>query len=364
MSANPDDGASLAARILAIIAEVERALINMIVTRLRAGIFSPNWESTKLAEIQVLRRRLQTGVQQATPQVAAEVTQIIHDAYNQGQASAVKDLQDAHHAWDVAADPIGAIDLPVRATVDNVTAAIQEAPGLLLNVYQQAVSAGVEQVLGGAVTRVQAAQSVLDDLAERGVTGFRDSAGRNWALESYVEMAVRTGAGHAAIQGHVDTLAASGMDLVIVSESPRECPLCRPWERQILSISGQVGAIIEPSALTGRGIVVNVKAPLATARAAGLFHPQCRHHISAYQPGATIKGIAKSDPEGYEAGQRLREIERNIRKYKRREAVALDEAAARRARAKVREWQGIARSHVAEHDLKRLSRREQIGKAL
>ncbi|MEV7458777.1 hypothetical protein [Streptomyces rubiginosohelvolus] len=37
-------------------------------------------------------------------------------------------------------------------------------------------------------------------------------------------MAVRTSVGRAATEAHMTTLAAAGVDLVVVSSSPRECP--------------------------------------------------------------------------------------------------------------------------------------------
>ena len=86
--------------------------------------------------------------------------------------------------------------------------------------------------------------------------------------------------------------------------------------------------------------------------------------MSAYLPGVTVAGVAGRDPAGYEAGQRQRQIERSIRAWKRRQAVALDDAAARVASAKVREWQAALRAHVDANDLRRLTRREQIGRAL
>lgn len=364
MPVSPDSGAQLAARILEQITTAERALMALIVDRLRAGIYGDSWEQAKLAEVQMIRRRLLNGAQRLSTLLSGQIHRIVLDAYNHGQALAVADLQEIGEPWALVADAAGAAQQSAESAVYNVQAAVAQLPSLLINVYQSAVEAGVSEVLGGTVTRVQAAQHVLDDLADRGVTGFRDNAGRNWSLESYVEMAVRTGSGHAAVQGHVDALAASGRDLIIVSDAPRECPLCRPWERKVLSISGQVGAIIEPSAITGNPVTVNVTASLATARAAGLQHPNCRHTISAYTPGVTLKGTAESDPARYEAGQRQRQIERNIRMWKRRQAVALDDATARNAALKVRQWQAALREHVDVNDLTRLRRREQIGTAI
>ncbi|MDX3070545.1 phage capsid protein, partial [Streptomyces sp. ND04-05B] len=102
---------------------------------------------------------------------------------------------------------------------------------------------------------------------------------------------------------------------------------------------------------------------LEEARRAGLQHPNCRHTTSAYLPGLTKppKKAAK-DPDGYEATQRQREIERHIRKYKLRAASAVDPAAKRAAEARVRAWQGQMRGHLDAHpELMRKRYREQPG---
>lgn len=367
MPASPEDGATLAQRVLELIAEAEAAILRLIASRLRAGLGShvsaDEWGLQKLRELQMVRQYALTQMGALTPKLVQQVHEIVLDAYNVGQALAFDDIEKAGHLGVPAPDPVHLGAQFAQAAVDNVQAATRAVPDLIANVYQQAVQAGVSEVLGGDVTRLNAAQHVLDQLATRGVTGFQDRAGRNWSLESYVEMAVRTGAGNAAVQGHVDALAASGLDLIIVSDAPRECPLCRPWERQVLSISGQVGRIIEPAADSGRAVVVDVKASYASARAAGLQHPNCRHTISLYSPGVTKIGNATAQPDRYEAGQRQREIERKIREWKRRQAVALDDNSARVASGKVREWQAAMRQHIDANDLTRLPKREQIGRA-
>ena len=74
--------------------------------------------------------------------------------------------------------------------------------------------------------------------------------------------------------------------------------------------------------------------------------------------------VQKGDPDLYAARQQQRYLERGVREWKRREAASLDDLAAGKARAHVREWQGRLREHVAANDLKRLYYREQIGKAI
>jgi hypothetical protein len=59
----------------------------------------------------------------------------------------------------------------------------------------------------------------------------------------------------------------------------------------------------------------------------------------------------------------LRSLERKVRTARRQEVAALDEVAAARARARVRELQGRIRAHVAATPAKRQPQREQIGRA-
>lgn len=217
------------------------------------------------------------------------------------------------------------------------------------DIYRQAVGRATMQGLAGSLTRRQAAQAALDQLAGRGITGFIDRTGRAWNLASYTEMATRTAIHNAERQGVMDGVRAAGRDLVVVSGSPGSCPLCTPWEGEVLSLDGAT-----PGYPT-----------LSDAERDGLFHPSCRHTLAPYVEGLTRTDDTQAgDPDRYAAEQQQRSLERGIRYWKTREAVAMDEVSAAKARRKVREWQGRLRGHVAEHDLPRLRYREQIGKAI
>ena len=70
-----------------------------------------------------------------------------------------------------------------------------------------------------------------------------------------------------------------------------------------------------------------------------------------------------ADPAGDAARQKLRYLERQVRSWKRAQAVALDPAAERKAGAQVRAYQAKIREHVATTPVSRQSAREQIGRA-
>ncbi len=182
------------------------------------------------------------------------------------------------------------------------------------------------------------------------------------------------------MEGHVDVLAEMGVGLVVVSDAPVECPRAR-WEGEVLTLTGPPGpqtVLAEhaaPPEQPRRGllrrrpptppVVVHVAGSLIEARAAGLFHPNCRHSLAAYLPGVSTRPPHHATPgTTYEDTQRQRAIERHIRRWKREQAAAMDEGARKRAGAYIRKWQKTAREHVAAHpELRRKPHRERIGSA-
>lgn len=100
---------------------------------------------------------------------------------------------------------------------------------------------------------------------------------------------------------------------------------------------------------------------LEEAKAAGLFHCNCRHSISAYQEGVTPPMGDVADPEGYAASQKLRYLERKTRESKRLEAAAMNPTALRAAKARTAAYQGKIRDHCAATGAKRQPWRESFG---
>lgn len=359
MPVSPDDGARLAARVVELVADAELVMLRRVSSSLRAGVDAPGWVTAKLTELQTLRRRLTGDLAALDRDLAATVDALVAEAYTLGQAGAVGDLDDVNLPPGLPAGQFAAVRTIAADTLTAVRGVPPVALRAVTDAYQAVVAEASTTVLVGAQTRVQAAQQALDRLLGNGITGFTDTAGRQWAMESYVEMAVRTGTGRAAVQGHVDTLAASGQDLVYVIPGPRACPICDAWAGQVLSITGGTTGTVTAAGRT------RVAGSLEDARAAGWGHPNCRCATGIYLPGVTEPSVDRSTPAAYEAQQEQRRLERGIRTWKRRQALALSPEAERAAAAKVQAWQGRLRGHLAAHpELKRQRRREQVGRAV
>lgn len=378
MPVSPKIGAKYGAQIARLVDSTEIALLRMIATAIRTGADDQDWLQQKLAQLQLLRRRITFEATRLDATLAQEIHRVVLEAYNVGSSLAVTDLERAGRVASVTADPTGAAAVLARKIAQDVHQSLALVPDILTGIYRQSVDAAVQQVLGGSITRRAGSQMVLDDSLANGITGFVDTAGRAWSLDTYAEMAVRTGTADAAIAGHIATLQASGVDLVVISDHGGSCPLCAPWEGKILSSSGDVAGMIMPSVTDGSAEAVDVAGSLDEATDAGLFHPNCSHTADAYLPGATdvsddagdaptvgdIAAAQTSDgSELYQAEQRQRTIERTIRSWKRRGALALDDKSAAQAAGKVSQWQSVLREHVDANDLKRLPYREQIGNA-
>jgi hypothetical protein len=355
-SVSPADFEAYAREVWAIYAEAEAIMLERVKRRLARGIEAPGWAEAKLAEITQLKREIEEVLRQLEAG-NVDAAKAVLEAYK-GGAQAVFDLDGGGGPTvEVTVKPPKELPVSVnRATVDTLVQQMTTKLGAThllvlrstLDAYREAVGQGTAAGLAaGTRNRVQVTQDVLNRFADRGITGFIDKAGRNWDLASYAEMAVRSALAQASVQGHIETLIAQGFDRAVVSDSPEECELCRPWEGKLLALTPEAAA----------------KYNLPTVQdaiAAGLFHPNCTHRLGGYVEGVTEVGGATANPQGYEERQKQRYIERQIRKWKRRQAVALTPQEERAAKAKVKQWQAGMRQFIDDTGRLRRSDREQL----
>ncbi|SDM46628.1 Phage minor capsid protein 2 [Streptomyces sp. cf386] len=369
MPVSPAMAEDLATEVRRLYEDAEASLLERLAAALEADIESPRWAELKFAAVGDLRRAVETVSTALANDTSGAVAEALIEAYNRGRQAAVAELG----ALDVGRELVARRTLPNAAAVDRLAASMaedtrplyQRITRAVVDTFRSIVSRVSGGVLLGTTTRRQATQRALDQFASRGITGFVDRAGRSWDMAAYAEMAVRSVTARAAIEGHIDALAEIQVGLVVVSDAPLECPLCAAWEGEILTLADRSGPHTiraEHEIEDGRTVVIHVAGSLLEARAAGLFHPNCRHSLSAYLPGVTTRPEAPPTPgTTYEDTQRQREIERHIRRWKRRAAAAMDDDARRSANAKVREWQKAMREHVAAHEhLRRKPEREQV----
>jgi hypothetical protein len=339
MPVSPASSEQVAREILRIYLRAELVLMRAVARRVKRGITDPGWAERKLAEVTLLRRETLSVVRDLDREMARQVDDILRRSYELGTAAARAELRalEREIAEKGVTTPRAILRL-IDDTVRGLHGGNQRIVRFIETAYSRIIRSAAAQVVAGSQSRRDAAQGALNAFADSGITGFVDDAGRNWELASYAEMGVRTASGQAAIAGHLDTISSIGEDLVIVSDAPQECPLCREWEGEVLSISGRSTKYYS----------------VAEATASGLFHPNCRHDIGLYVPGFTRPYGRTEDPAGAAFRSEQRYLERGVRRWKRREVVG-DTAAPGR----VAEWRDRLSEHVG--DGKRLPYREGLG---
>lgn len=118
-------------------------------------------------------------------------------------------------------------------------------------------------------TRRQASKALISALERNGITSFIDRAGRSWSMDTYAEMSARTIARRSQTTATRARITESGRDLIVIIDHAEECPLCRPYEGKVFSISGQ-----------------SKKYPsIKSIEAKGYGHPNCCHAEAPWVSG-------------------------------------------------------------------------------
>ncbi|PAB61328.1 phage minor capsid protein [Anaeromicrobium sediminis] len=115
-------------------------------------------------------------------------------------------------------------------------------------------------------TRKDISKNVVERLTQEGFIVFKDKLGRNWRLDSYAEMNMRSTLREANTRGIENRAIQEGYDLLKVSEHGVTCEKCAKVEGRVFSISGN-----------------NANYPKWDNHIIKHTHPNCRHTVSIFQ---------------------------------------------------------------------------------
>lgn len=291
MGVSPALARELARQTRAVYEQATTDLIRGIARQVAAGADAADWQTRKLESMNALRREADEVMTRLDDEVPGTVEEALTSAYRQGTRTASSEAARAGitGGFGADADREGITRLLEEALRPHRQAILQIRRGTL-DAFDDAITTAAGRVLTGTGTRRDAARSALGVLADKGITGYRDASGRQWDLASYAEMATRTSAGHAAIEGHMARLTTLDADLVFVSDSPEECSICRPFEGRVLSISGKTRGRLDDG--------VTVLCSVTEARDAGLYHPNAILGDHSLEAVGGVKGAVRAWYEG------------------------------------------------------------------
>ena len=351
-----------------------------------------DWEVRKLAELGQLTAENARIINEATKRVPME----IRLALEESSAIALRDLESL---IDKAIKDGTIEQAPVDSTVELVesmmsraieqanltnTTLLESARGAYLRAVNDvteweefrigalgqkyiadAMNQGTIAVVSGTETRAQALKKAISQLADRGLYGLVDRAGRHWSPEAYMGMVVRTTSHNTAIDSVRAKQQDYNSDIFQVSQHPGARPLCYPYQGKFYSWSGASGTFTD-----GNGVQHRYSGIQSTSygKPAGLFGINCGHYPLPQIPKVTIpqdksEQDKKENDRLYRESQQQRAYERDIRNAKRkREAFAkagLDDAA-KEQEAVIRARQERMREFVKRTGRTRRYDREQI----
>lgn len=203
------------------------------------------------------------------------------------------------------------------------------------------LNAGAMSVVSGNESLQEATRKTIRRLADKGIPGFIDKAGREWSPEAYVKMDLRSTMGNTARAAQDARCDAYGISLISVSSHIGARPKCAPYQGRVFSRDGSKGTTTD-----GKGRVIEY-IPLSETSYGepdGLFGINCGHQQYPFIPGASIQRYYPYDEEAnaerYKEFQQQRAMERQIRADK-RECMMLqaagDEEALKKAAVKLRQ---------------------------
>lgn len=182
------------------------------------------------------------------------------------------------------------------------------------NAYTNALDKAILKMVSGAFSFDRAAEDVVRELAHSGLRSIDYASGRSYQLDTAARMCLRTSSAQLSAQISMHNIEVTGTDLVEVDAHWGARPEHAEWQGKIYSVSGK-----------------NKKYPdfkvCRYGEVDGLCGVNCRHSFYPFFEGISEPNKWQPEPgpkdyngrtyDYYQATQKQRQMERNIRATKR-----------------------------------------------
>lgn len=374
----------------AYLACIDRLIVN-IAKRLGTGkaFRTAGWETRKLAELGQLTQENARIINEETRHVPEEIRKALDEVSKIALADIERAIREAIAKGAIEEAPADSVlnllrDLSEQA-VDSANLvntvmlqSCQSAYLLAVNntvlwenqildaaAAQKALNEAATAVTLGTETRRQALQKAISQMADNGIYGFVDRAGRHWSPEAYMNMDIRTTVHNAAIQFIRRRQEDYGSDIFQVSSHAGARPLCYPYQGKFYTWGSGSGTFTDGAGMTHEYGPID---GTSYGQAAGLFGINCGHYPLPQIPNVTFpqdKEIENKEENDrlYRESQQQRALERRIRDAKRKQAAfqaASMPEAADRQKALIRQRQAAMRDFIAKTGRARRYDRESV----
>lgn len=255
----------------------------------------------------------------------------------------------------------------IKATTNDMKKAEIAVLRMANNQYRRIIYNAQVYANTGAGTYEKAVDMATKDFLKAGLNCVEYANGARHTLADYADMAIRTAAKRAYLQGEGMKRREWGVYTVIINKrgSGCPCPLCVPFVGKVM-----IDDVWSGGPKDGVSPMTGIKYPLISAAiAAGLYHPLCRDSHTTY-----IEGVS-TPPDGKYTREELNNLaeknarrerqqyaERQEKKYNRLSQFSLDPENQKKYEQKQKEWKHVrmrtgsvdSREHIDFRDLEKL----------
>ena len=299
-----------------------------------------DWKLLKLNGMSVLKQELQKVITKDTQAMQKDLVKLVEDTLTKNNASdarlldAIKDytktVGESSHSLSLTLTASETQTARMRAILQNARNGINLTNTRALEACERMVAESINNayaaVFEGTDTLQNAVYKASKALARKGITVATYSSGRQStiSIDAAVRRNVVTSVSQATAKMTIESTQGAGYDLVRTSAHMGARPSHAVWQGQVFSISGtseKYPALSAPMDAGGTGY----------GTAEGLCGCNCRHYFFPYVEGfePASYGLdditAEENAEAYEAQQKQRYYERQVRSWKRVKEVAQEQ---------------------------------------
>lgn len=323
-----------------------------------------DWQNQKLLEAGHLQEEITKTLSRYTGRTEAELKRLMREAANKtlqtdGEVYQSVGLNVPSIAKNQAL--IKTLNAGFRATNQTMKNLTRTTARTATRQFERELDRAWMKITSGAFSADAAVASAVKELSRQGVGSITYPSGHTDTIETATRRAVVTGVNQTCGRLQLELADELGCDLMEITAHAGARPSHAEWQGQIVSRSKQKGYLSLDDIGYGSGD--------------GFKGWNCRHDWNPYFEGmprtwtddrlrelnATKYEYNGQKMTEYEASQRQRYIERQIRRWK-RENLAMDAAGldTSESAAKLRRWQDTQQGFLSQTGLKRQSGREQV----
>ncbi len=371
---------------LDLISSMHRAFYFHQAEQSKEGFQWEQWQRTKLREIEKYRKRNKKLVEEYNKPIQEAINREIQGNFTKGQENTEKlidevkikfpeNIKEPQTVREYIAKELGKKTTPqveenffginekkLNALQETVTNDLKKAQMSVLrkmdDVYRQIIFKTHVYLQSGTKTINQAIDMATKDFLEKGINSITYKNGKQVNITSYVEMCLRTASQRATFLGEGKKRDEYGIHLVVVTAHANTCKMCEPWQGKVL---------IDDIFCHGTKNDGDYSL-LSEAIGKGFLHPNCRHTLATYFPVITRLPVVLNGEDAiklYEAEQKQRYYERQLRKWNRFKVGTCDEENKEIASKKVKELEKALKNHLESNkELRRNNYREKAREGL